>query len=262
MMNCHDIDRLLIAGTDPSAWPPEARLHAESCARCQDLLGLESKNPLGQPQPAFSPAPGGVAEAILKGLSPVTPLAGNATLTLFLIAAVAAAMALLLAIVGAKGFPVMSNFQRIVFGTVLTAMLFVTAAAYVKRLIPGSLLTIPVRPTLAVLSVLFACLVAWQFHRTYDIPMGAANLQCYEEGVIAAALTFLVGWWSGRRGFWKGNRTAIETLCLLSAAAALLMLTIHCPLQNARHVFIAHIGAFLTAIAAALAARFYQARPR
>jgi hypothetical protein len=179
-----------------------------------------------------------------------------------LIAAVVVAMAFLLAIIGAKGFPVMSNFQRISFGTVLIGMLFVTAVGYVKRLVPGSLLIIPVRPALAVLSALFACLVAWQFHRTYDIPMGAANLQCYEDGVVGAGLTFLVGWWSGRRGFWRGNRAAIETLCLLSAAAALLMLTIHCPLQNARHVFIGHGGAFLTAIGVGLAARLYRIRTR
>jgi hypothetical protein len=92
--------------------------------------------------------------------------------------------------------------------------------------------------------------------------MGAANLKCYEYGLLGAGLTFLVGWWSGRRGFWKGNRTAVEALCLLSAAAALLMLTIHCPLQNARHVFIGHGGAFLTAIGAGFAARFYHTRAR
>jgi hypothetical protein len=189
-------------------------------------------------------------------------LAGNGVLTLVLVAAVAIAMALLLAIIGAKGFPVMSNFQRIAFGAVLIGMLLVTAVAYVKRLVPGSLLTIPVRPALAALSTIFFCLVAWQFHRSYDIPMAAANLQCYEDGVLGAAITFMVGWWSGRRGFWKGNRAAIETLCLLSAAAALLMLTIHCPLQNARHVFIGHGGAFLTAIAVGIAARFYRLRKR
>jgi Negative regulator of sigma F len=255
MMNCHDIDRLLIAGTDPSAWPAEARTHAESCARCQNLMGLEFGASSGPTQPSFSAAPSGVAQAVLEDLRPVTPLPGNAALTLILIAVVVVTMALLLAIIGAQGFPVMSNFQRIAFGSVLIAMLFVTAVGYVKRLVPGSLLTIPVQPALAVLTTIFAALVAWQFHRTYDIPMGAANLQCYEDGVVGAGLTFLAGWWSGRRGFLKGNRAAIETLCLLSAATALFMLTIHCPLQNARHVLIGHGGAFLTAIGAGLAAK-------
>ena len=112
------------------------------------------------------------------------------------------------------------------------------------------------------MSAIFAVLIVWQYRRTYDIPFGAANLQCYEIGVVGAALTFLVGWWSGRRGFWTGNRQAVEALCLLSAAAALLMLTIHCPLQNWRHVFIGHFGAFLTAVAVGIAARLYRARAR
>jgi hypothetical protein len=258
-MNCHEIDRLLIAGADPSAWPAEARAHAESCPRCQDLLRLDLKDLSSRGGLALSAGvPGGVAQAVLSDLRPVTPLAGDATLTLIVTVLVVAAMAVLLAIVGAKGFPVMSNFQRVAFGVVLIGMLWVTATTYAKQLIPGSLISIPGRQALAIFSALFACLVVWQFRRSYAIPMAHANLQCYECGVLGAGLTFVVGWWSGKRGFWSGNRSAIEALCLLSGAAALLMLTIHCPIQNSGHVFIGHGGAFLTSIVAGLAARWYR----
>ncbi|HEX4809398.1 MAG TPA: hypothetical protein VH325_10735 [Bryobacteraceae bacterium] len=259
-MNCHDIDRLLISGqTDPLAWPAEARAHLESCARCQALLGLSSE----EPRTDFAAAaPTSVAQVVLSDLRPVTPLAGDITLTAIVIAAVLAAMALLLAVVGAKGFPVMSDFQRAAFGIVLCGMLLVAAIGYAKRLVPGSLIVIPIRQALAFFSVLFAGLVLWQFHRSYDIPMAKANLGCYEIGLLGAGLTFLVGWLSGKRGFWNGNRFAVEALCVLSAAASLFMLTIHCPLQNARHVFIGHGGAFLTALAAGLAVRFFWARGR
>lgn len=259
-MNCHDIDRLLISGrTSPSAWPDDARAHLEECTRCQDLLILDSQ----MPQRTFADgAPSGIAQLVLSDLRPVTPIPGDMALTATVIAAVLAGMAVLLAVVGAKGFPVMSNFQRAAFGIVLCGMLVVVAVGYAKQLAPGSLIVIPVRQILAVLCALFACLILWQFHRRYDIPMAAANFQCYVVGLLGAGLTFLVGWFSGRRGFWSGNRFAIEALCVLSAAASLMMLTIHCPLQNAGHVFIGHGGAFLTALAAGLAARFFWGRGR
>ena len=92
-MNCHDIDRLLIAGTDPSAWPAEARAHAESCTRCQDLLGLELGVPSNQPEAAGpAGAPIAVAQLVLNDLRPVKPMAGNAVLISVTIAVIVVAM--------------------------------------------------------------------------------------------------------------------------------------------------------------------------
>lgn len=263
MMNCHDIDRLLIAGTDPSAWPEEARKHVENCPRCQELLGLDLGEASSQAESVhFGGAPAAVAELVLSDLEPVKPLASNAVLITVITAAVAVAIAALLAVLGTNGFVLMSDFQRITFGIVLVAMLLVTAIGYEKRLVPGTLLKIAAGEAVAILAVIFGGLILWQYQRTYSFPLAAANLRCYETGVVGAAFTFLVGWWCGRRGFLKGNRAAILALCLLSAAAALLMLTIYCPLQNWRHVFIGHFGAFLTVVTVGLAARFYGARER
>ncbi|MGC2657821.1 MAG: NrsF family protein [Bryobacteraceae bacterium] len=201
-----------------------------------------------------------MTEVVLGDLRPVSPLAGNATLTLIIISAIAAAMALLLAIVGAKGYPVMSTFQLVSFNVILTGMLLVTASSYVKRLVPGSLITIPVGPVLTIFGVLFACLVAWQFQRTYNLPMRKLDLACYECGLLGAGVTFIVAWTIGRRGFWSWNTATIRALSLLSAAAALFMLTIHCPLHNARHVLIGHGGAVFTVIGLGIAVSLLSKR--
>jgi hypothetical protein len=248
-MSCDDLDRLRAASphSSSSAWPPEARRHLESCARCAQLQAL-----LDGPSPVdFSEAlQGRIEAAILPALRPVSPLPGvwrvAAALLLSSIAVIATANWRL----GVEGWDARNGLQSAVDFSLLGISVVALANLLAQQMMPGSGYRAAAWIWLAAPVVALVAAVASMYGDEWKPDYVAWAVNCLKIGTACAACSAPLFWLALRRGFSLHPIAHGATAGLLAGLVGVTVLEIYCPYLDRFHIFVSHIGA---AVIAALA---------
>jgi Negative regulator of sigma F len=238
-MTCQDVNAFLDRAA-ASGLPPEVLAHAGTCAGCGRLLGiLQSQQDGGSvPEGAIR-----IPDEILNDLKPVRPLPSGPVLLALWLGAAAVVGAIGVALWGMQGWLAQTSFERLlVFGAVLAA---IGGSAYGL-----SVQMAPATPRrfsffgveMAALAI-FAGTVAVAFHRTYNFALGPENRGCFVRGLVISCIGLVLVLPRMRRGVWLDRVGAALNMGAFISSVCLLVLTLYCPVLNARHVFVGHFGA-------------------
>jgi len=221
------------------------RRHLDECPSCQMLFGAAA--PLDV---ASLPRPS-VVSTILGDLKPVKPLPSVSRLALIFGTVLIVVLALFTYMAGAKGFFALSPTARMLLFSIIGvgAMLFSFSVA--QQMIPGSLRRVPLWPIAIALCLAFFGMVGLLFWDVTNWAPPRTIHACLWIGLGAAALTAAIGSLIVRRGAWADRFSTIVSIGALSGVSALLVLTVHCPILKASHVFLWHGGAVLLVLLAA-----------
>lgn len=173
---------------------------------------------------------------------PVRPLPSNAVLMLACVAVLAALAVLLATPFGFYGLHRLTPAAAAVDYGVLVLLAFVLAGGVVAQMIPGSRLILP--PAAAALlsiallattaSLLFPDFTTREFVRR-GLPCLRLGLLCALPGAALVALLL-------RRGFVTHARQAALAGGALSGLLGVCVLALHCPILNASHIVVWHVG--------------------
>jgi hypothetical protein len=228
------------------------RQHLAECPSCQLLFG-EATALDASSRPSAT-----VVSTILGDLHPVKPLPSVPRLALAFGLALLGVLALFTLLGGAKGMFALSPMAKMLMFSIIGvgAMLFSFSLA--QQMIPGSLRRVPHLPIAIALCVAFGAVVALLF---WDVTSWAPPKMihsCLWLGLGAALVTAAISSFTVRRGAWIDRFSAIVSIGALSGVSALLVLTVHCPILKASHIFLFHGGSVLIVMLAAwIVARRY-----
>jgi hypothetical protein len=244
-MNCNDINKALAEGAVALPLTPEAQDHIKNCERCREFVAVAAG-----PSSDASPSPATLRQiesGLVADLRPVRPLAANQFLLAVLAAIFVAAVAVGVYRIGAFAPKVMSPLQGIAILAALAIGAALMAASLVKQMVPGSLHRIsPVVLPLAIMfSLALAMVVLFQFQ--HDPRFWAHNWSCVRAGAPIGALAAVPLWFVLRRGaILSPSVTGLGT-GVFAGLAGTTALEIHCPILNAWHILLAHLGVALLA---------------
>jgi hypothetical protein len=249
-MNCKYIDQALIKGRLQSPLPHEAEDHLRSCKRCRELVGA-----LSVPVPEEAPSPAILRQiegGLVTDLQPVQPIAPRRYLFALLIAIFACVVTVGVYRIGAFAFAVMTPLQAAVILGVLAISTVLLAYSLVNQMIPGSRHWIlpgflPFGITLA-LAIAIAVLFGFQAERHF----WANNWACIRTGTLIAALAAVPLWFVLRRGAILSPRMTGAATGLLAGLVGTTALEIHCPILDARHILVSHLGVAVLGLMAGL----------
>ena len=225
---------------------PEAQRHLSQCPLCQALQGAQMP-----PQSEPSRLSDRVLTSVLVDLKPVKPIASPWVLTLAFTATLIATLALVVWLTGSAGFFALSATARMLMMSIIGVGALLFSFSLAQKMIPGSLLRVPVLQVALALAVAFIFVVALMFHDVTDWKTLAMERTCLWLGIGAAVVTATLGSLLVRRGAWINRFATVVSIGALSGVSALLALTVHCPILKATHILVWHGGAVLVAILAA-----------
>lgn len=229
------------------------RRHLAECRSCQLLFG--AAEPLG----GASRPNAAVVNTILKDLKPVKPLPSVPRLALIFGTVLIAVLAIFTYLTGAKGFFMLSPMAQMLMFSIIGVGATVFSFSVAQQMIPGSLRRVPLLPVAIALCVAFAAVVGLLF---WDVTSWAPPQMihsCLWIGLGAAVVTAAIGSLIVRRGAWTDWFSSIVSIGALSGVSALLVLTVHCPILKASHIFLWHGGSIVIVMLAAwIVARRYR----
>lgn len=240
---------------DPTRSPlTEAeRRHLAECSYCRLLFGEAG------PLDTSSRPRAAVLSTILSDLKPVKPLPSVPRLALAFGLALMAVLALFTLLGGAKGLFALSGMAKMLMFSIIGVGGMLFSFSLAQQMIPGSLRRVPLLPIALALCVAFAAVVALLFWDVTSWAPPQVIHSCLWIGLGAAVVTAAVGSIIVRRGAWIDRFSAIVSIGALSGVSALLVLTVHCPILMASHIFLWHAGSVLIVMLAAwIVARRYQ----
>jgi hypothetical protein len=182
--------------------------------------------------------------AIPRSFEPVSPLAPArffVSLFMLLFVAVAAGGA---AVLGMRGFPVLSWTQRVVISGVLLATAGIAAVASTREISPAGARRMA-RSAFVLTALILAVAFAGLFHDYDASRFVTEGVPCLTAGLLFALPAALVIWLLLRRGFvldWRAAGIAAGTLAGLSGIG---VLEVHCPILKAPHVMFWHLAVVL-----------------
>jgi len=254
-MNCQDLNRFFENG-DGKPLPEAAERHLSACPACRRLQAvLES----ARSQPSTSSSnpmqpPLVLPVGLLENLEPVRPLSRTPGLILTVIFPAALICAAAVAWWGVAGWRSQTTLERLIlFGTVVAAL---SASAYglCVEMIPGSKSGFDWRWVEAGAFAAFLLTILIAFHHAYRFNMRAIDGGCFGRGLLTAAAVLLLLLVAIRRGVFLNRLKVSVTIAALISSAALLVLTLYCPILTWSHVIIAHLGAVAVIVAAGITA--------
>ena len=247
-MNCHDLDRALSRG---SPLPLQAEEHAGTCNRCQQLLSaLNSSVPVDPLSPA---ALRKIAESLADNLRPVRPLAPARYFVGALAGIFVSIVALSVYRLGAFAIAVMTPLQTTTILSTLAIGTGLLVYSLVNQMVPGSRHRIPPAPLAAGITILVAMVMAVLFQVQPEENFWRNALVCIRAGTLVGALAAVPFWLVLRRGAILSPRMTGAAAGLLAGLAGTSMLEIHCPILDARHILLSHLGAAILCTLAGLA---------
>jgi hypothetical protein len=199
-----------------------------------------------------TPSPERVA-AIRKtaaaSLKRVRPLPSNAVLIaistiVFVLAAIAEA-----SIVGFPGFHALSLTQMLVEYSAVLASAVVLSISVVAQMIPGTRLRVP--PVLALLGplVLLGLLIPLLFPDFTMNDFVRTGVFCLRLGTLCALAGGVLAWAFLRLGFVTGPMPAALAAAGISGLLGVGVLALHCPILDAAHILVWHLGVIVVALA-------------
>lgn len=245
-MNCRDLDALLESG---KPLPETGERHLSTCPACRRLLkALDS----AQSAPSTIPVKSILPVNLLEDLKPVRPLPRDPLLVLPAILSAALVCLAGIAGWGVAGWNAQSIIERLILFGTIGAALFASAYSLSLEMVPGSKPRFDWRWPESSAYAAFIVTVAIAFHRVYRFDMRAIHGECFGRGLLAAAAVLPLLFLAVRRGVFLDRKNAAASIAVLIASAALLILTVYCPILNWQHVLIAHLGAVAVIVAAAI----------
>jgi len=244
-MNCHDVDRALSQGPP---LPLQAEEHAGTCKRCQQLLSaLNSSVHVDPPSPA---ALRKIAESLADNLRPVRPLAPARYFVGAFVGIFVAIVALSVYRLGAFAIAVMTPLQTIAILSTLAIGTGMLVYSVVNQMAPGSRYRIPPVLLAVVITILVATVMAILFRVQPEENFWGSAWACIRTGTLVGALAAVPFWLLLRRGAILSPRMTGAAAGLLAGLAGTTMLEIHCPILDAWHILLSHLGvAILCALA-------------
>jgi hypothetical protein len=249
-MNCDDIREWAL---NSRPLTPSAEQHLLSCPACQatvQALTFNDVRPAGE-------RIDGILNLVTTSLEPVQPLPSNRALASSLLTLFVAFSLVATILFGYHGFQVLNTFQRIVYYSVIMLYAIWFSVATVEQMIPGSK-----RRTnpqwLPVAALLSLALLAAALFPNFELERFAGlGVPCLRLGSVCALLSGAFFWLIFRKGFFTSPLAAGITAGFLAGLAGVAVLALHCPILNALHVVVWHLGAMIAggmagAIASAL----------
>jgi hypothetical protein len=238
-MKCNDIDKALDEGLI-AAPPPEAQEHLNNCARCRDLVAA-----LSLPVSEASPSSANlrlIESGLVADLRPVRPLAAKEYFLIALAVIFLGVVALGVYRIGAFALAVMSALQASVILGALAISAALLAYSLVNQMVPGSLHRIPpiVLPLAITLSLALAMVVLFQFQHQRNF--WANSWGCIRAGTPLGALAAVPLWFLLRRGAVLSPSITGLATGLFAGLVGTTVLEIHCPILDASHILLAHLG--------------------
>ena len=251
-MNCQEFLRLLVANGERTA---AAEAHLGSCSSCRNMLQSLAA-PAAEVPPARVAA---IQELVLSSLAPVRPLASNRLLAVRVLLASVVLAVLCAYPFGYFALRAISAAELAVYYSVILALSVLFSFALTQDMIPGAKRSLNRSLLIGGTFVVLAVVVIVLF-RTFAIPrFVTAGMGCLRLGVMSALVAGVAAWWWLRRGF---ITTPVKTCCLAGTYAGLVgfaMLALHCPLQQAPHILMWHLGTVaISAAAGALIGTAFQ----
>lgn len=249
-MACEDLDILRAESphASPKEWPQAAQDHLASCSRCAQLEAFLQSSP----QPDFPEAlRQKIENAILPGLSAVSPLPSVLRITIMLLLASAVVVVASEWPLGLAGWRARNATQIAVNFGILGISSCMLANMLARLIGPGSsspVMPYAVVPLLALIgsnSLLFG----YQSNET----LTPQTFACWEIGVSCASISAPLFWLILRRGFSINLVGQGAITGLLAGLTGVMVLEIHCPILEQSHIVTGHLGAALTCTAAGAA---------
>ena len=236
-MNCHDVDRALSQG---SPLPLQAQEHAGTCNRCQQLLSaLDSSVPVDPLSPAVLHK---IADSLADNLRPVRPLAPARYFVGAFVGIFVAIVALSGYRLGAVVIAVMTPLQTTAILCTLAIGAGLLAYSLANQMVPGSRHRIPPALLAAGVTLLVAMPMAVLFRVQQEENFWGSAWVCIRAGTLVGAFAAVPFWLVLRRGAILFPRTTGAAAGLLAGLAGTSMLEMHCPILDARHILLSHLG--------------------
>jgi hypothetical protein len=249
-MNCNDIDKVLDEGAIAAQPTPGAQEHLNHCARCRELIAALSL-PVCEDSPSAAILRQ-IESGIKADLRPVRPIAAKQYLFATLAAIFLVVVALGVYRIGAFALAVMSPLQAGVILGALAICAALLADSLVNQMAPSSLHRIPpaVVPLAVTLSLGIAMAVLFQFQ--HERNFWGNSWGCIRVGAPLGALAALPLWFVLRRGAVLSPSITGLATGLFAGLAGTTVLEIHCPILDAWHILLSHLGVALIGAMAGL----------
>jgi hypothetical protein len=247
-MNCHAVDRALSQG---SPLPLQAEEHAATCDRCQQLLrALNSSVPVEPLSPA---ALRKIADSLAHNLRPVRPLAPARYFVGAFVGIFVSIVALSVYRLGALAIAVMTPLQTTTILSTLVIGTGLLVYSLVNQMVPGSRHRIPPALLSVGITILVAIVMAILFQVQQEENFWGNAWACIRAGTLIGALAAVPFWLVLRRGAILSPRMTGAAAGLLAGLAGTSMLEIHCPILDAWHILLSHLGVAILCALAGLA---------
>jgi hypothetical protein len=205
---------------------------------------------LAEPDPARMAV---IRKRIAESATPVRPMRSNTALML-LCAGVFALLSVLFALpLGFPGFMAMSMNERWLDYPVIILLAMVLAGIVAQQMIPGTRRVM--QPWAGVLTaILLLSLIAFvQFPDIETRDFLRSGIPCLTVGTLCAIPAGALTWTLMRRGFATDPVPAAIAGGAFSGLLGVAVLALHCPIFNAPHIIVWHIGVVaVTSLAGAL----------
>ncbi len=253
-MNCRELEERLSEGKPLAA---DAKAHLQGCEGCRSLVEA-----LGQQEYRVeAEVVSRITATLTRQLRPVTPLPSDPTLTVLIFVFFAAFCLIVTGTVGFLGYAAMTGAERAVYYSIIGIFGLLFSNAAVASAIPAAKVRIPayllifasVVVTALAVSVMFPSIVPAQFVRR--------GIPCLRLGCVCAVLFGVVAGLLLRRGYITDRwRTALIVSCF-AGFSGVAVLSLHCPLLNALHIIVWHLGAMaISALVGLAIAALFPAR--
>jgi hypothetical protein len=242
-VHCSEINRALVQGDMASPLTPEAQDHVNNCERCRRLVRA-----LRVPVSKDSPSPATLRQierGLLADLKLVHPIAPRRYFFASLAAVFVCAVAVGVYRIGAFALAVMSPLQAGAILGALTVSTGLLAYSLVNQMIPGSRHRIPpaLLPLGITISLTIAIAVLFDFQHEQNF--WTRSWGCIRAGTPIGALAAVPLWLVLRRGAILSPRITGAATGLLAGLVGTTALEIHCPILDAWHILVSHLGVAL-----------------
>jgi hypothetical protein len=246
-MNCHDVDRALSQGLP---LPLQVKEHAGTCDRCQQLIAAVNLVPTDAPSPA---ALSSISDSLAANLRPVRPLAPERYFVGAFVGIFVSIVALSVYHVGAFAITVMTPLQTTTILGTLAICTGLLVYSLVKQMAPGSRQRIPPALLAVGITILVAIVMAVLFQVQQEENFWGNAWACIQAGTLVGAIAAVPFWLVLRRGAILSPRMTGAAAGLLAGLAGTSMLEMHCPILDASHILLSHLGVAILCSLAGLA---------
>ncbi len=235
-MNCDDLKNYL---ADGEPLPGAVADHLGECPACRAMMAaLDPPQEMPNEQRLEQ-----LAKRLTATAQPVRPLPSDSKMVLIALALFAAFSFLATLPFGFDGFQRLTAVQKTWYyaAVLLVAILF--SAATVKEIIPGA------RKLIHPLWLTAGSVLLLAVSVTAVIPdfglnnFRALGLPCLRLALSCAAICGFLASWFFRRGYPTAPVQASLTFGVFAGLSGVAVLALHCPVLNAPHILIWHLGA-------------------